>query len=172
MVREVMRLGEQLRRALDREAWHEPSVLELQGGLSAAHAASHPIAGAHSIWELVRHRRSDDELVLRSLPGDRRPLTATDDWPPCPVSTEDNRQQTADELSHLNATLRWAVRELPDERLDEPLVPEVRHSACAQLIGVPQPHLHHAGTIVLLRRVPAATTAACVVMESEIRKPR
>ena len=55
MTAEVNRLEEQLRRALEGEAWHGPSVLESLAGLSAAQAASHPIAGAHSIWELVLH---------------------------------------------------------------------------------------------------------------------
>ena len=57
MAGEMMRLEEQLRRALDGEAWHGPSVLEVLAGVSAEQASSHPIPGSHSIWELVLHRR-------------------------------------------------------------------------------------------------------------------
>lgn len=160
MTAEVNRLEEQLRRALEGEAWHGPSVLESLTGLSAAQAASHPIAGAHSIWELVLHLSSDYDLVLRRLAGDGRQLTAVEDWPACPASTEENWQQTVQELKLLNKKLRQAVRDFPVERLDDPLVPEVPYTAYTQFIGVTQHNLYHAGQIALLKRALAATTAA------------
>ena len=160
MTAEVNRLEEQLRRALEGEAWHGPSVLELLAGLSAAQAASHPIAGAHSIWELVLHLRSDYDLVLRRLAGDGRQLTAAEDWPACPAPTEANWQQTVQGLELLNKQLRQAVRAFPDERLDDPLVAEVPYTAYTQFIGVTQHNLYHAGQIALLKRALAATTAA------------
>jgi len=157
---EVNRLEEQLRRALEGEAWHGPSVLESLAGLSAAQAASHPIAGAHSIWELVLHLSSDYDLVLRRLAGDGRQLTAAEDWPACPASTEENWQQTVQELKLLNKKLRQAVRDFPVERLDDPLVPEVPYTAHTQFIGVTQHNLYHAGQIALLKRALTTTTAA------------
>jgi uncharacterized damage-inducible protein DinB len=160
MTAEVNRLEEQLRRTLEGEAWHGPSVLESLAGLSAAQAASHPIAGAHSIWELVLHLRSDYDLVLRRLAGDGRQLTAAEDWPACPASTEENWQQTVQELKLLNKKLRLAVRDFPDERLDDPLVPEAPYTAYTQFIGVTQHNLYHAGQIALLKRALAATPAA------------
>ncbi len=158
MTAEVNRLEEQLRRALEGEAWHGPSVLELLAGLSAAQAASHPIAGAHSIWELVLHLGSDYELVLRRLAGDGRQLTAAQDWPPCPASTEENWQQTVQELKLLSQKLRQAVRDFPHERLDHALVPEVPYTAYTQVIGVAQHNSYHAGQIALLKRALAATS--------------
>jgi uncharacterized damage-inducible protein DinB len=159
MTTEVNRLEDQVRRAFEGEAWHGPSVLESLAGLSAAQAASHPIAGAHSIWELVLHLTSDYDLILRRLAGDGRPLTAAEDWPACPASTEENWRQTVQELTLLNEKLRQAVRDFPDERLDELLVPEVPYTAYTQFIGVTQHNLYHAGQIALLKRVLAATTA-------------
>jgi uncharacterized damage-inducible protein DinB len=160
MTTEVNRLDEQLRRALEGEAWHGPSVLEVLDGLSASQAASHPIAGAHSIWEIVLHIVSDYELVLRRLAGDGRQLTAAEDWPACPASTEENWLQTVQELKGLNNKLRQAVLAFPLERLDEPLVPEVPYTAYTQLIGVTQHNLYHAGQIALLKRALARTTNA------------
>jgi uncharacterized damage-inducible protein DinB len=160
MTAEVDRLEEQLRTALEGEAWHGPSVLELLAGLSAAQAGSHPIAGAHSIWELVLHLCSDYDLVLRRLAGDGRKLTAAEDWPSCPASTEENWQRTVQELELRNEKLRQAVGDFPDERLDGPLVPEAPYTAYAQFIGVTQHHSYHAGQIALLKRALAAT-AAC-----------
>ena len=160
MSMEVNRLEEQLRRALEGEAWHGPSVLELLAGVSAAQAASHPIAGAHSIWELVLHIRSDYDLVLRRMAGDGRELTAAEGWPACPAPTEENWQQTVQELELWNRKLRQAVRDFPDERLDDLLVAESPYTAYTQFIGVTQHNLYHAGQIALLKRALAATTAA------------
>ncbi len=156
MATEGNRLEEQLRRALEGEAWHGPSILELLAGVSSAQAASRPIAGAHSIWELVLHLRSDYDLVLRRLAGDGRQLTAAEDWPACPASTEENWQQTVLELKRLNKKLRQAVQDFPVERLDDPLVPGVPYSAYMQFIGVTQHNLYHAGQIALLKRALVA----------------
>jgi uncharacterized damage-inducible protein DinB len=164
MATEVNRLEEQLRRALEGEAWHGPSVLELLAGVSAAQAASHPIPGAHSIWELVLHLSTDYELILRRLAGDGRQLTAPEDWPPCPAPTVENWQQTMHELKFLNKKLREAVRDFPVERLDDPLVPGVPFTAYMQFIGVTQHNLYHAGQIALLKRALAATA---VVQDKE-----
>jgi hypothetical protein len=160
MTAELDRLEEQLRRALEGEAWHGPSVLELLQGLSAAQAASHPIPGSHSIWELVLHLRSDYDLVLRRLSGDGSPLAAADGWPACPAPTEENWRRSVRELTLGNGKLRQAVREFPAERLDLPLVPEPPYTAYTQFIGVAQHHLYHAGQIALLKRALAATTTA------------
>ncbi len=160
MTAEIDRLEEQLRRAFEGDAWHGPSVLESLAGVSAAQAASRPIAGAHSIWELALHIGTDYELVLRRLAGDGRRLAAAEDWPACPPPTEENWRRAVQELKLLNAKLRQAVREFPDERLDEPLVPGVPYSAYAQFIGVTQHNLYHAGQIALLKSAMAATAAS------------
>ena len=160
MTTEANRLEDQLRRALEGEAWHGPSVLELLAGVSAAQAASHPIAGAHSIWELVLHIRTDYDLVLRRMAGDGRQLSAGEDWPACPAPTEENWRQSVQELELMNRKMREAVLDFPAERLDEPLVPEVSYTAYTQFIGVTQHHLYHAGQIALLKRALAATAAA------------
>jgi uncharacterized damage-inducible protein DinB len=160
MSTEINRLEEQLRRALEGKAWHGPSVLEVLAGLNAVQAAIYPIAGGHSIWELVLHITSDYHLVLRRLAGDGRQLTEAEAWPASPATTEENWQQTVRELKLLNKKLRQAVRDFPVERLDDPLVPEVPYTAYTQFIGVTQHNLYHAGQIALLRRALAGTTAA------------
>lgn len=157
MTPELTRLEEQLRRTFEGEAWHGPSVLELLDTVSARQAASHPIANAHSIWELVLHISSDYHLVLRRLAGDGRQLTAAEDWPPCPAPTEENWQQTVQELRLLNKKLRQAVLDFPAERLDAALVPGVPYTAYTQFIGVTQHNLYHAGQIALLKRALAPT---------------
>jgi uncharacterized damage-inducible protein DinB len=150
---EARRLEEQLRRALEGEAWHGPSVLESLAGVSAEQAAAHPIPGAHSIWELVLHLTSDYTLVLRRLAGDARQESPAEDWPACPVPTDANWRQALEELARLNEELRRQVSSFPEDRLDQPLVDEPPYTAYTQFIGVTQHHLYHAGQISLLKRV-------------------
>lgn len=155
MAGEITRLEEQLRRALEGDAWHGPSVLQVLAGVSAEQASSHPIPDAHSIWELVLHISSDYALVLRRLAGDGRPVTPGEDWPSCPPPTAENWLHSVEALRRLNQQLREAVRAFPPERLDEPIVPGVPYTAYTQFIGVTQHNLYHAGQISLLKRALA-----------------
>ena len=157
MTSEIARLEEQLRLALEGEAWHGPSVLETLAGVSAEQASSHPIPGAHSIWELVLHIGTDYPLVLRRIAGDGRQLTTEEGWPACPPTTTENWRQAVEALRRLNQQLREAVHAFPAERLDEPLVPNVPYTAYTQFIGVTQHNLYHAGQISLLKRALATT---------------
>src|SRR5215210_9416217 len=124
MKAELSRLEEQLGRALGGEAWHGPSVLEALEGISAEQAAAHPIAGAHSIWELVLHLCGTYGLVLRRIGGDGRPLAESEDWPSVPVTSAENWSESLRALKKLNEDLIDAVRSFPGKRLDQPLVAE------------------------------------------------
>lgn len=55
-------------------------------------------------------------------------------------------------LQQLNAELRRAIGSFPQERLDEPLVPEAPYTAYTQFIGVTQHGLYHAGRMALLKK--------------------
>ena len=48
---ETQNIVEQLRRALEADPWHGPSILQVLEGVTPEMAAAHPIPGAHSIWE-------------------------------------------------------------------------------------------------------------------------
>lgn len=153
---QVDRLEQQLRQALEGGAWHGPSVLELLADVSAAQAASHPLADSHSIWELALHIRSDYDLALRLLYGDGHPLTTSEAWPACPAPSDANWQQAVAELACSNERLRQAMSDYPDERLDDQLVGQVSDTAYTLFSGVTQHNLYHAGQIALLKQVLAA----------------
>jgi len=162
METELCRLEEQLERTLEGEAWHGPSVLEILEGVTAAQAAAHPIAGAHSIWELVLHLCSDYSLVLRRLGGDGRQMTQSEGWPTVPEPSAENWSDSIRVLKQLNEDLRQAVRNFPRERLDEPLVAEPPFTAYTQFIGVTQHHLYHAGQMALLKKVLGSDVSAAM----------
>jgi uncharacterized damage-inducible protein DinB len=145
-------LEDQLRRSFEGDAWHGPAVREALDGIDAARAAARPVAGAHSIWELVLHLGATYRVVLRRLAGESAQLTPDEDWQTVPEPTEANWRATIDRLAALNRELREAVRGFPIERLDQPLVPNPAYTAITQFIGITQHDLYHAGQIVLLKR--------------------
>ena len=152
MTTTIERLVDQLRRSAEGDAWHGPSVREVLDGVTAADAFAHPIAGAHSIRELVLHMAAGIQLVLRRLDGDGRQLTPEEDWPTPSEPTEDAWQRDVESLFALNKRLREAVATFPATHLDDPLVPDPPYSAFTQFIGLTQHDLYHAGQIMLLRR--------------------
>lgn len=152
MSSELRRIEDQLKRALEGDAWHGPAVLETLQGVTAAQAHAHPITGAHSIWEVVLHLSATYGIVLRRIRGDGRPIRAEEDWPLVPPAMDANWQEAVGALRRVNAELRDAVRAFPAARLDQPLVPDPPYTAYTQFIGITQHDLYHAGQISLLKR--------------------
>lgn len=152
MSSEVERLEEQLRRSFEGEAWHGPAVLEALEDVSPEEAHAHPIAGAHSIWELVLHLAGAYRLVLRRLNGDGVQLSPEEDWPTVPSPTADGWRDAVRTLQQLNQDLRRSVRSFSEDRLDDPLPEQCPYTAHTQLIGLTQHDLYHAGQMVLLKR--------------------
>lgn len=66
---EAALVADLLERVTSGDAWHGDNVAQLLDGLSAADAARHPVAGAHSIWELVLHMTGWAEEVRARLLG-------------------------------------------------------------------------------------------------------
>jgi len=145
-------LVDQLQRSAEGEAWHGPSLREALGDVNIGDAERHPIAGAHSIRELVGHLAATYRLVLRRIDGDSAPLSPEEDWPVAGGATEDDWRREVDRLFGLNAQARAAIGRFPPERLFEPLVANPAYSAFTQFIGLTQHDLYHAGQIVLLKR--------------------
>ena len=110
---ENTRLLDQIHQAFEGEPWSGPSLLATLNGLTAAQAAQHPVAGAHSIWEIALHIPVWTAVVSRRLAGTvLPPLSDAEDWPPQP-----NNPSEADWQAVL-AALRTA-----------PLVAQLRMSA-------------------------------------------
>jgi len=156
---ELERLDEQLRCAFEGGSWHGPSVREALDGVTAEDAWRHPIAGAHSIWELVLHLSGTYSLILRRLNGDATDLSPEEDWPAVESPSTTNWTGALNVLRSLNQQLRAAVQHFSPESLDQPLGNR-KYSAYEQFIGVTQHDLYHAGQIVLLRRALRAAPSA------------
>jgi len=152
---EVDSIADLLERGFRGGAWHGPALAEALAGLDAATAAARPLAGAHSIWEIVHHLAAWNEVPRRRLDGERlQNLPPERDWPPVtdPSTLSTAAWQAAlAALQDAHAALHARVLELADGQLDDPVVgsdPTVR----GMLFGVLQHNAYHAGQIVLLRK--------------------
>jgi uncharacterized damage-inducible protein DinB len=148
---ELERLEAQLKTSFEGPAWHGPSVMEVLEDITPEQAATHPLSGAHSIWELVLHLAATYRVVLRRLERDDAPLTPAEDWPPVPAPTASSWKDAVGSLQQLNQQLRTAILGFSADRLDQPLASE-SYSPYTQFIGVTQHDLYHAGQIALLRK--------------------
>ena len=149
---EIKRINDQLKRAFEGKAWHGPSVSEVLEGISAAQAAEHPIAGAHSIWELTLHIATWERVGRRRV-QETEPIDVSDeeDWPAEAETSDEAWRTTLEELRGNHEALRAAIRALDEARLDE-IVPGTQYSIYFLLHGVIQHDLYHAGQIALLKK--------------------
>jgi uncharacterized damage-inducible protein DinB len=148
---EIKRIGDQLRRAYEGEAWHGPSLQELLAGLTAEQAMARPLAGRHTIAELVLHVAAWTRIAARRLAGDTVKPAPGDDWPPVPGQDEAAWTKVKEDLKAAQQQLQAAVTEFPEARLNEKL-PGEKYSAYFLVHGVIQHDLYHAGQIALLRK--------------------
>ena len=143
-MRPTERLLDQLNRAFGGEAWYGPALRNLLDGVSEEQAREHPIAGAHSILELVVHVRTWMDVVARRVATSEQVLTSSvEDWSDL---TGTSWAETLVELENAESRLCDAVARLKDERLDE---------MYEQVIGVLQHNVYHAGQIALIKKALA-----------------
>ena len=141
-MREADRIADQLRRALEGDAWHGPSLAELLMDLRADHAGARPIADAHSIWGLTRHLTSWTAMARRRLKAGAH----------IEMPEEENFPAPSEDWAADRAALFAETRALADDaaQLTEAELNKFRYRL---LHGSVQHHLYHAGQIALLRKL-------------------
>jgi uncharacterized damage-inducible protein DinB len=149
---EVRRIKSQLRRAFEGEAWHGPSLMELLADVTAPRAAAKPIAGAHSIWELVLHITFWEEASRKRVEGDDAKYQAEDGLFTVTDTSEEAWKEAIEKLKSTNEALRQTIARLDDSQLDE-IVAGQPYSIYFMLHGVIQHDLYHAGQIALLKKM-------------------
>jgi uncharacterized damage-inducible protein DinB len=148
-MREIERILDQLNRAYGGEAWHGPALRELLEDVTETEATAHPIAGAHSIIELVAHVRVTMDLVSTRLAGTAKELTTEEDWSDL---TKTSWAAALEELDHAESRVCDAVARLKPEDLDAIVVGR-SYSTYVMLHGLVQHNLYHAGQIAILKKV-------------------
>jgi uncharacterized damage-inducible protein DinB len=147
-MRPTERLLDQLNRAFGGEAWYGPPLRNLLDGVDEEHAKQHPIAGAHSIFELVVHVRTWMDVVARRIAVSEDVLTTVEDWSDLAGTSW---TETLEELEHAESRLVDAVARLSTERLEQKVAGQ-NHSIHGEVMGVLQHNVYHAGQIAILKR--------------------
>ena len=139
----------------------------LLAGVTPDEAHAHPIAGAHSIWELVRHMSAWTQEAAQRLRGGVPALPVIGDFPPAPAAADTGRwaSQWGAALAELIAShedFLATLDALDPAALDAPAIPTrdpshgtgVKHRVLVH--GLAQHHAYHGGQIALLRKAFAA----------------
>lgn len=148
---EVERVLDQYDRAMSGDAWHGDNVWTILTAVDPLQAFDRPLAGRHSMWELLAHMKFWETQVCRRLAG--LPSLPVDDlnFPAMPEATTESWRQLLQEYRMSNENLRKAVAALSDVRLDQPLSAPHK-SVYVEVHGVIQHNLYHAGQIAFLRK--------------------
>ncbi len=153
---ETERIARSIEATIAGPTWHGSAIAPLLEGVAAADAADHPIAGAHSIWEVVLHIGVWAEIVETRLAFGPRDDTLDDrtdaDWPPVPArptAAAWGKAQKSLQEKHLR--LAAAVRSLEPSLLDKRVTGR-EYTARTMLHGVLEHGAYHGGQIALLTR--------------------
>lgn len=155
---ELARIIEQMKQATHGNAWHGPSLSELLEGVNAATACAHPILDTHSVWEVVLHLITTQELILDRIQCIARPFTPGDEWPLVGDPSESAWKETVNNLLDGDAKVRAAAIDFPEAALDSPLI-EGSSSAYSNFHGYIQHAIYHAGQISLLIKASGASSS-------------
>lgn len=156
-MKETERIRDQLQRAFAGDAWHGPSVLEILENVTASQAATRPIPGAHSIWELVLHIKAWSDACRRRLAGDRAELADEENFPAIDDTSDEAWQNTQMRLRESHQRLNEAIAAVDETRLDHPIL-EGMPSVYITLHGAVQHSLYHAGQIAILKKATTGVT--------------
>jgi hypothetical protein len=159
---EAARIVDELARDHSGEPWHGSSVSEILRGITSAQAATRPIAGGHTIWEIVLHMTSWKQEVRRRLNAPPASPEAGD-WPPVGSQTAEAWDAAVAALGAAHDALMKDAALLSDEKLFAPGVdPRDRETGAGVsyyvlLHGLAQHDAYHAGQIALLKKAVAET---------------
>jgi uncharacterized damage-inducible protein DinB len=151
MPTECDRIADQLFRIVEGDAWHGPPVDALVVDVAPDVAASRPIPGVHSIWELVLHMTTWAGIARRRLTGEIVEATPDEDWPPVREVTAGAWVDATQALDRAHADLRRAVLALGDGHLED-RTPGKPYPLYVLLHGVVQHTAYHAGQIAAIKR--------------------
>lgn len=139
------------------DAWYGPSTESLLAGITARQAALRPVAGAHSIWELVLHITAWQNEVSRRLKGAAPAWPEEGDWQEISDPSEEAWERAK---AALDASTRRLEQELAAPAVDYSApIGTAREralgtgvSAGETVLGLLQHNAYHTGQIALLRR--------------------
>lgn len=145
-------LATAIERTVSGPMWHGPSLRELLADVTLEEANARPIAGAHSIGELVAHIIAWVEIPHERLRGGGKAAPdPAEDWPPVGRLDATAWRALLDRLEAVHRALAAAVRDLRDAELDA-MMPGRDHTLGDMLHGVVAHGTYHGGQVAILKR--------------------
>jgi hypothetical protein len=152
---ECNRIAYQLASTINGEAWYGDSLREILDGVTAPQAQAHPIAGAHSIGELLLHVEAWVKFACGAVNGTPIPpwpaMPKELDWPLVKGTDEAAWRQTIDSFFASHLKLIELIRTFGDERL-EATVPGRTYNFYRLFQSTTQHAVYHSGQIALLKK--------------------
>jgi uncharacterized damage-inducible protein DinB len=143
---------------LSGDPWYGPSPQSLLEDLTPEEAGAHPVAGGHSILEIVLHVSAWLSEVAARLQGKAPSDPAAGDWPSLQGDTSDRWAAARARIAASQAEVAAALEAFPPSRKDERVGGE-RDAALgtglsfeAMILGVAEHNAYHAGQVALLKR--------------------
>lgn len=145
-------LSNHIKRTVTGPMWHGSALDALLADVTHEQAATRPIAGAHTIWEIVVHVTAWAEIARARLRGERTAdATPAEDWPPVGATGSAEWQAALARLHDAHRALATDVRRLDDAAFDAN-VPGLDYTVSNLLHGVIEHSTYHGGQIALLKR--------------------
>jgi hypothetical protein len=156
MSAECDRIVDQLASTINGKAWYGPSLREILKDISATQAQVHPVANAHSIWELVYHVDAWVKFALGALDGVPIPawpcMPVEKDWPSVTDGSEPGWERAFESLFSHHLKLVERIKVFTDERLEAP-VPGRTYNFYYLFQSTTQHAVYHSGQIALLKKM-------------------
>jgi uncharacterized damage-inducible protein DinB len=158
METEIDRIIDELNREYAVDPWHGLPLTEILAGITAPQALARPVAGAHSIFEIVLHMIGWKDEVRRRLSGAPAAEPEQGDWPPVSDRSAQGWRTALDRLDAAHQALLSAVRTIPESQLLAPTNDPREKTTGAGvsyyvlLHGIVQHDVYHSGQIALLKK--------------------
>jgi len=156
-------LADHIERTVTGPMWHGPALRDVLNGVTSDRALARPLAGAHSIWELVLHITAWCDIARRRLKGQATDdPTAEQDWPAVApalakagevsdIDPEAEWQRAVDQLAASHRALAADTRLLTDDQIAA-RIPGLDYTVSVLLRGVVEHGTYHGGQIALLKK--------------------
>ena len=150
---ELAGLIDDLERGYDGDAWHGPPLRKVLDGVTAEAASARPIPGGHSIWEIVVHLSSWDDVIARRI-EEGRAVEEPDggNFPAVAGAGPEAWDRALSELARQHERLVRIVSGLDAASLREPVAGK-GYSVAHMIRGVAQHMAYHAGQVALIRKL-------------------
>jgi uncharacterized damage-inducible protein DinB len=150
---ELAGILDDLKRGYDGDAWHGPSLRAVLDGVTAEVAGARPIPGGHSIWEIVVHLSSWDDVIARRI-EEGRAVDEPDggNFPPVEGTDPAAWADALGELARQHERVVRIVSGLGAARLREPVAGK-GYPLGHMIRGVAQHMAYHAGQIAVIRKL-------------------